>query len=76
MSLLQVWGFIWDISGFKGRDGIPTMVKEYMAKKVMLDEFITHTMPLERINEAIQLMTEGKWWVIAAKSLLKIWYNF
>lgn len=46
--------------GFKGRDGIPMMVKAYLDKKVMLDEFITHRMPLERVNEAIQLMTEGK----------------
>lgn len=52
------------ISGFKGRDGIPQMVEAYLKKKVLLDEFITHTMPLERVNEAIQLMREGKWWVV------------
>lgn len=49
------------------------MVKEYIDKKVMLDEFFTHTMPLERVNEAIQLMREGKWWVVFTDSV--IWFK-
>lgn len=42
------------------------MVKAYMDKKLMLDEFITHTMPLDRVNDAIELMKHGKWWVVIA----------
>lgn len=42
------------------------MVKAYLDKKVMLDEFITHHMDLEQVNDAIELMKHGKWWVQAA----------
>ena len=48
-------------SGFKGKDGVPKMVKAYLDKKVKLDEFITHRMPLESVNDAIDLMKHGKW---------------
>ena len=37
------------------------MVKAYLDKKVKLDEFITHNMPLESVNDAIDLMKHGKW---------------
>jgi S-(hydroxymethyl)glutathione dehydrogenase/alcohol dehydrogenase len=30
-------------------------------KKIDIDDLITHTMPLERINDAVELMHEGKW---------------
>uniref|UniRef100_A0A3B4ZUK1 Alcohol dehydrogenase 1-like n=1 Tax=Stegastes partitus TaxID=144197 RepID=A0A3B4ZUK1_9TELE len=46
--------------GFKGRDGIPEMVKAYMDKKVKLDEFITHNMTLDQVNDAIELMKQCK----------------
>ncbi|KAM9355362.1 alcohol dehydrogenase 1-like isoform 1-T1 [Pholidichthys leucotaenia] len=46
--------------GFQGKDGIPDMVKAYMDKKVQLDEFITHHMALDQINDAIELMKTGK----------------
>ncbi|KAG7510512.1 alcohol dehydrogenase 1 [Solea senegalensis] len=46
--------------GFKGRDGVPDMVKAYLDKKVKLDEFITHNMTLAQINDAIELMKQGK----------------
>nr|XP_061798358.1 alcohol dehydrogenase 1-like isoform X2 [Nerophis lumbriciformis] len=46
--------------GFKGKDGVAEMVQAYMNKKVKLDEFITHKMPLDRINEAIELLKQGK----------------
>ncbi|XP_051796684.1 alcohol dehydrogenase 1-like isoform X4 [Acanthochromis polyacanthus] len=46
--------------GFKGKDDIPQMVKAYMDKKVKLDEFITHNMTLDQINDAIELMKHGK----------------
>lgn len=49
------WG-----SGFKGKDGIPRMVKAYLDKKVMLDEFITHNMTVDQVNDAIELLKNGK----------------
>lgn len=46
--------------GFKSRDGVPQMVKAYLDKKLKLDEFITHNMPLDQVNDAIELMKHGK----------------
>ncbi|XP_068574050.1 alcohol dehydrogenase 1-like [Cebidichthys violaceus] len=46
--------------GFKGRDAVPQMVKAYLDKKVKVDEFITHNMTLDQVNEAIELMKHGK----------------
>ncbi|XP_059208815.1 alcohol dehydrogenase 1-like [Centropristis striata] len=46
--------------GFKGRDDAPQMVKAYLDKKLKLDEFITHNMALDQINDAIELMKHGK----------------
>jgi len=46
--------------GYKGREGIPKLSEEYMAGKLKLNEFITHTMPLDKINEAFDLMHAGK----------------
>ena len=36
------------------------MVKQAMRGEIDLDPFITHNLPLERINEAFELMHEGK----------------
>ncbi|XP_049451342.1 alcohol dehydrogenase 1-like [Epinephelus fuscoguttatus] len=49
--------------GFKGKHGVPQMVKAYLDKKVKLDEFITHNMTLDQVNDAIELMKHGKWYV-------------
>ncbi|XP_041827662.1 alcohol dehydrogenase 1-like [Melanotaenia boesemani] len=46
--------------GFKGKDGVPELVKAYLDKKVKLDEFITHNMTLDQINDAIELMKHGQ----------------
>ncbi|XP_059209974.1 alcohol dehydrogenase 1-like isoform X2 [Centropristis striata] len=46
--------------GFKSKDGVPQMVKAYLDKKLKLDEFITHNMTLDQINDAIELMKHGK----------------
>ncbi|XP_076604872.1 alcohol dehydrogenase 1-like isoform X2 [Chaetodon auriga] len=46
--------------GFKGRDAVPQMVKAYLDKKLKLDEFITHNMTLDQVNDAIELMKHGK----------------
>jgi len=36
------------------------MVEQAMSGEIALAPFVTHTMPLERINEAFDLMHEGK----------------
>lgn len=50
-------------SGFKSKDGVPQMVKAYLDKRVKLDEFITHKMTLNQVNDAVELMKHGKWCV-------------
>ncbi len=39
---------------------MPKIVDWYMEKKINIDGLITHVLPLERINEAFDLMHEGK----------------
>ncbi|MCF7222168.1 S-(hydroxymethyl)glutathione dehydrogenase/class III alcohol dehydrogenase [Marilutibacter chinensis] len=46
--------------GVKGRSQLPGMVEQAMAGEIQLAPFVTHTLPLERINEAFDLMHEGK----------------
>ncbi|XP_037602078.1 alcohol dehydrogenase 1-like [Sebastes umbrosus] len=46
--------------GYKGRDAVPQMVKAYLDKKLKVDEFITHNMTLDQVNDAIELMKHGK----------------
>ncbi|KAJ8385776.1 hypothetical protein AAFF_G00182200 [Aldrovandia affinis] len=46
--------------GWKSVESVPRLVSDYMNNKLMLDEFVTHTLPLEKINEAFDLMTSGK----------------
>jgi S-(hydroxymethyl)glutathione dehydrogenase/alcohol dehydrogenase len=46
--------------GVKGRTQLPGMVEDAMRGDIELAPFVTHTMPLEGINEAFDLMHEGK----------------
>lgn len=46
--------------GWKSVDDVPKLVDRYMRKEMMVDEFITHTMHLDRINEALDLLRQGK----------------
>ncbi|EML1877181.1 TPA: S-(hydroxymethyl)glutathione dehydrogenase/class III alcohol dehydrogenase [Proteus mirabilis] len=46
--------------GVKGRSQLPNMVEDAMNGKIELKPFVTHTLPLEKINEAFDLMHEGK----------------
>ena len=46
--------------GARGRTDVPKIVDWYMEKKINIDDLITQVMPLERINEAFDLMHEGK----------------
>ena len=58
-----VTGRVWKGSAFggvKGRTQLPGMVKQYMDGEIKIDEMITHTMGLEDINKAFDLMHEGK----------------
>jgi len=58
-----VTGRVWRgtaFGGCKGKTQLPDMVDQYMNGEIKVDEFITHTMPLEEINHAFDLMHEGK----------------
>ncbi|HVI52514.1 MAG TPA: S-(hydroxymethyl)glutathione dehydrogenase/class III alcohol dehydrogenase [Candidatus Sulfotelmatobacter sp.] len=58
-----VTGRVWRGSAFggvKGRSQLPGMVEQAMRGEIDIDPFITHTLPLERINEAFDLMHAGK----------------
>ncbi|MEX2630487.1 MAG: S-(hydroxymethyl)glutathione dehydrogenase/class III alcohol dehydrogenase [Tistlia sp.] len=46
--------------GARGRTDVPKIVDWYMDGKINIDDLITHTMPLDKINEAFDLMHEGK----------------
>ena len=46
--------------GARGRTDVPKIVDWYMEGKINIDEMITHTMPLSQINDAFDLMHEGK----------------
>jgi S-(hydroxymethyl)glutathione dehydrogenase/alcohol dehydrogenase len=58
-----VTGRVWRGSAFggvKGRSELPDIVNQYMAGEFGLQEFITHTMGLDEVNHAFELMHEGK----------------
>ena len=58
-----VTGRVWKGSAFggvKGRSELPGIVERYLQGEFKLNDFITHTMGLEDINEAFELMHEGK----------------
>ena len=48
-------------TGWKSRDSVPKLVDDYMAKKLKVDEFITHNFKLDQVNDAFAAMKEGKW---------------
>jgi S-(hydroxymethyl)glutathione dehydrogenase / alcohol dehydrogenase len=58
-----VTGRVWKGSAFggaRGRTDVPKIVDWYMEGKIDIDSLITHTMPLAKINDAFDLMHEGK----------------
>ncbi len=58
-----VTGRVWRGSAFggvKGRSELPGLVDQYMAGNIKVDEMITHTMGLEDINRAFDLMHDGQ----------------
>jgi S-(hydroxymethyl)glutathione dehydrogenase/alcohol dehydrogenase len=57
-----VTGRVWKgtaFGGAKGRTDVPKIVDWYMDGKINIDDLITHTMPLEEINQAFDLMGVG-----------------
>jgi S-(hydroxymethyl)glutathione dehydrogenase/alcohol dehydrogenase len=58
-----VTGRVWKgtaFGGARGRTDVPRIVDWYMEGRLNIDDLITHTLPLDRINEAFTLMHEGK----------------
>jgi len=58
-----VTGRVWKgtaFGGARGRTDVPQIVDWYMDGKINIDDLITHTMPLDEINSAFDLMHEGK----------------
>ena len=58
-----VTGRVWKgtaFGGARGRTDTPKVVDWYMDKKIDIDSLITHTMPLDDINEAFALMKRGE----------------
>ncbi|MGW8370178.1 MAG: S-(hydroxymethyl)glutathione dehydrogenase/class III alcohol dehydrogenase, partial [Gammaproteobacteria bacterium] len=54
-----VTGRVWRgtaFGGARGRTDVPKIVDWYMDGKINIDDLITHTMPLEQINDAFDLM--------------------
>jgi S-(hydroxymethyl)glutathione dehydrogenase/alcohol dehydrogenase len=57
-----VTGRVWRgtaFGGVKGRSELPGYVDQYLAGKISIDKMVTHTMPLDDINRAFDLMHEG-----------------
>lgn len=58
-----VTGRVWRgtaFGGARGRTDVPRVVDWYMDEKINIDDLITHTMPLEEINTAFDLMHAGE----------------
>jgi S-(hydroxymethyl)glutathione dehydrogenase/alcohol dehydrogenase len=58
-----VTGRVWRgtaFGGARGRTEVPRIVDWYMDGKINIDDLITHTMPLQEINNAFHLMEEGE----------------
>lgn len=58
-----VTGRVWRgtaFGGVKGRSELPGIVEQYLQGEIPLQDFITHTMSLDEINDAFDLMHEGK----------------
>ena len=58
-----VTGRVWKGSAFggaRGRTDVPRIVDWYMDGRIEIDPLITHTMPLDDINRAFDLMHAGE----------------
>lgn len=60
---MLVTGRVWRGSAFggaRGRTDVPKIVDWYMSGKILVEELITHRLPLESINEAFDLLHRGE----------------
>jgi len=60
---LLVTGRVWKgtaFGGVKGRSQLPQYVENYLQGRLKVDEFISFTLPLDKINHAFDLLHEGK----------------
>ena len=58
-----ITGRVWKgtaFGGARGRTDVPKIVDWYMEGKIDIDSLVTHTLPLERINEGFELMRRGE----------------
>jgi S-(hydroxymethyl)glutathione dehydrogenase/alcohol dehydrogenase len=58
-----VTGRVWKgtaFGGARGRSDVPKIVDWYMEGRINIDDLITHKLPLERINDAFDLMHKGE----------------
>lgn len=58
-----VTGRVWKgtaFGGVKGRSELPRYVEEYLSGEIDIDSYVTHTFKLEEINQAFNVMHEGK----------------
>jgi S-(hydroxymethyl)glutathione dehydrogenase/alcohol dehydrogenase len=58
-----VTGRVWKgtaFGGARGRTDVPRIVDWYMEGKINIDDLITHTLPLDRINDGFDLMLAGE----------------
>uniref|UniRef100_A0A671KSQ0 Alcohol dehydrogenase 6 n=1 Tax=Sinocyclocheilus anshuiensis TaxID=1608454 RepID=A0A671KSQ0_9TELE len=46
--------------GWKSVEAVPKLVQDYMSGKLLLDEFVTHRLTLDQVNQAFDLMITGK----------------
>jgi len=66
-----VTGRVWKgtaFGGYKSVDSVPKLVEDYLSKKLMVDEFVTHQMDLDDINLAFQYMKSG----VSLRSVAKL----
>lgn len=57
---------------WKGKDDVPKLVESYTKKDILIDEFVTHTMGLDNVNKAFDLMRDGK----SLRSVINLWSDF
>ena len=58
-----VTGRVWKgtaFGGARGRTDVPKIVDWYMDGKINIDDLVTHVMPLDKINDAFDLMHKGE----------------
>lgn len=58
-----VTGRVWKgtaFGGYKSRTDVPKLVEAYMKKDIKLDEYITHNLKLDEVNDAFDLLEAGQ----------------